>query len=70
MYNRVERYVRALLSVTSEMPKAGQEHAGILDAFVRRDADAAAELTRAHVLDAGVSLVTYLNDHRNQGGHR
>ncbi|QKS28773.1 MAG: HTH-type transcriptional repressor RspR [Accumulibacter sp.] len=70
LYNRVERYVRALLSVTTEMPKTRQEHAEILDAFVRRDPDAAAELTRAHVLDAGASLVTYLNDHRNQGGNR
>lgn len=69
LYNKVERYVRALLSVTSEMPKTQHEHAAILDAFVRRDPDAAAELTRAHVLDAGASLVRYLNDHRNKGGN-
>jgi DNA-binding GntR family transcriptional regulator len=69
LYNKVERYVRALLSVTTEMPKTQHEHAAILDAFVRRDPDAAAELTRAHVLDAGASLVTYLNDHRSKGGN-
>jgi DNA-binding GntR family transcriptional regulator len=69
LYNKVERYVRALLSVTTEMPKTQHEHAEILDAFVRRDPDAAAELTRAHVLDAGASLVTYLNDHRSRGGN-
>ncbi len=68
MYNKVERYVRALLSVTTEMPKTQREHAEILDAFLRRDPDAAAELTRAHVLDGGASLVNYLNDHRNKGG--
>jgi DNA-binding GntR family transcriptional regulator len=69
LYNKVERYVRALLSVTTEMPKTQHEHAAILDAFVRRDPDAAAELTRAHVLDAGASLVHYLNEHRSKGGN-
>jgi DNA-binding GntR family transcriptional regulator len=69
LYNKVERYVRALLSLTTEMPKTQHEHTAILDAFVRRDPDAAAELTRAHVLDAGASLVNYLNDHRSKGGN-
>ena len=68
LYNKVERYVRALLAVTTEMPKTQHEHAEILAAFMQRDADAAAELTRAHVLDAGASLVKYLNDHRIKGG--
>jgi len=70
LYNKVERYVRALLSVTTEMPKTQHEHTEILGAFVRRDPDAAAELTRAHVLDAGASLVSYLNDHRSKGGNK
>lgn len=69
LYNKVERYVRALLAVTTEMPKTQHEHAEILGAFMQRDADAAAELTRAHVLDAGASLVNYLNDHRIKGGN-
>lgn len=69
LYNKVERYVRALLSISTEMPKTQRQHVEILDAFVRRDPDAAAELTRAHVLDAGASLVTYLNDHRSRGGN-
>ncbi|WP_291991736.1 GntR family transcriptional regulator [Candidatus Accumulibacter sp. ACC003] len=70
LYNKVERYVRALLSVATEMPKTQHEHAAILDAFVRRDADAAAELTRAHVLEAGASLVHFLNEHRSKGGKK
>lgn len=65
LYDKVERYVRALLAMTPEMPKTQAEHQAILDAFARRDADAAAELTRAHVLDAGASLVKYLSDHRD-----
>jgi len=70
LYNKVERYVRTLLAVTTEMPKTQHEHAEILGAFVRRDPDAAAELTRAHVLDAGASLVKYLNNHRHKGGNK
>jgi DNA-binding GntR family transcriptional regulator len=69
LYNKVERYLRTLLSVTTEMPKTQHQHAEILDAFVRRDPDAAAELTRAHVLDAGASLVNHLNEHRSKGGN-
>jgi DNA-binding GntR family transcriptional regulator len=71
LYDKVERYVRALLAMTTqtEMPKTQREHAAILDAFARRDPDAAAALTRAHVLDAGASLVQYLNDHRHHGGN-
>lgn len=70
LYDKVERYVRALLAMTPEMPKTQAEHQAILDAFARRDADAAAELTRAHVLDAGASLVKYLSDHRDHRDHR
>lgn len=71
LYDRVERYVRALLAITTEMPKTQREHQAILDAFARRDPDAAADLTRAHVLDAGASLVQFLSaqrDHRSKGG--
>ncbi|WP_034929114.1 GntR family transcriptional regulator [Candidatus Accumulibacter vicinus] len=70
LYNKVERYVRALLSMATGMPNTLREHAEILDAFVRRDPDAAAELTRAHVLDAGASLVSYLIDQRSKGGNQ
>lgn len=65
LYDKVERYVRTLLSVTSEMPKTQREHQAIIAAFARRDPDAAASLTRAHVLDGGASLVKYLSDHRS-----
>ncbi len=64
LYDKVERYVRALLAVTDEMPKTQREHAAILEAFAARDAVAAAALTRAHVLDGGAALLKYLSDHR------
>lgn len=71
LYHKVERYVRALLSITTqtEMPKTQLEHGEILAAFERRDPDAASALTKAHVLEAGASLVQYLQDHRHQGGN-
>jgi DNA-binding GntR family transcriptional regulator len=62
--------VRAVLPIRTEMPKTVHEHAEILAAFARRDPDAAAELTRAHVLDASASLVDHLNEHRLKGGNK
>lgn len=64
LYDKVERYVRALLAVTSELPKTQGEHHAIIEAFAARDAERAATLTRAHVLDGGASLVKYLSEHR------
>jgi len=64
LYDKVERYVRALLAVTPELPKTQREHHVIIDAFAARDAEKAATLTRAHVLDGGASLVKYLSEHR------
>lgn len=69
LYDKVERYVRALLAVTAEMPKTQREHAAILEAFAARDAVAAAALTRAHVLDGGASLLSYLSEHRADPPH-
>ena len=64
LYNKVERYVRALLAVTTEMPKTQREHGAILEAFAARDAVGASALTRAHVLDGGAALLKYLSAHR------
>lgn len=68
IHDKVERYVRFLLSHPDEMPNTQREHRAILDAFRRRDPDEAARLTRAHVLDAGTSLVHHLKQDRQQGG--
>lgn len=67
LYDKVERYVRALLSVTPELPKTQREHQEILEAFAARNAERAAALTRAHVLDGGASLLRYLSEHRAEG---
>lgn len=59
----VERYVRLVLYLTQGMRNAIAEHQAILDACKARDAKQAAELTRQHILDASVTLVSYLRDH-------
>jgi DNA-binding GntR family transcriptional regulator len=43
-----------------------REHAGILKAAIARDADAAAELTRAHILGASRSLCAFLEIERGR----
>jgi DNA-binding GntR family transcriptional regulator len=63
--DRIDRYLRAQLTFTNGMMRAGQEHEAILAACVARDAERASQLTRDHVLDAGRSLIAFL---RNQRG--
>lgn len=68
LYQKVERYLRTRLARQNELLRARREHAEILAAFAKRDRDAAAELTRAHLLAAANSFIISLNDHLNQGG--
>jgi DNA-binding GntR family transcriptional regulator len=58
--DRVERYVRAHLVLTHGMERARVEHRQIMDACLRRDAQGAAELTLAHIVEAGRSLTSFL----------
>jgi len=58
--DRVDRYSRAQLVLTDGMARARREHAAILQACIDRDAEAAAELTRQHILGARDSLIDYL----------
>lgn len=71
LHHKVERYAVAQIArdPDTEMPKNRREHEAILAAFTRRDADAAACLTRAHVLGAGASILQHLQDHSHQGDH-
>lgn len=62
--DRVDRYLRAQLTLTDGMSRARDEHRAIHEACTRGDADEAARLTRAHILDAGRSLVAYLDARR------
>lgn len=62
--DRIDRYLRAQLTFTNGVPRAGREHEAILSACEKGDADLACRLTRAHILDAGKSLVTFLREQR------
>lgn len=58
--DRVDRYLRAQLILSDGMGKANREHLAILDACEQRDADRAADLTRAHIDGAKVELRAHL----------
>lgn len=62
--DRIDRYLRAQLTLTDGMKRAAREHEAILDACTRGDADLASSLTRDHILDAGRSLVVFLKQQR------
>jgi DNA-binding GntR family transcriptional regulator len=62
--DKVEPDVRALLAVTSQLPKTRREHHAIFKACAAKDAERAATLTRARVLDSGSFPVKYLSDLR------
>lgn len=58
--DKIARYLRAQLVLTQGIERARREHEGILRAAMARDADQAAELTRAHILGASRALRTFL----------
>ena len=59
--DRVERYIRAQLSLAHGRARAISEHQQIVDACRQGDADRAAELTRRHIVTASQSLIAVLN---------
>lgn len=65
--DNVSRYLRAQLVLTSGIERARKEHAGILNAAINRDSNAASELTRAHILGASRSLIDFLEKDRQNG---
>lgn len=62
--DNVSRYLRAQLVLTSGIERARREHAGILNAAINRDSEAASALTRAHILGASKSLIDFLEKER------
>jgi DNA-binding GntR family transcriptional regulator len=65
--DQIARYLRAQLVLTHGIERARREHEGILMAAMARDADAAAELTRAHILGASRSLTAFLEAEARKG---
>ncbi|MCX8509712.1 MAG: GntR family transcriptional regulator, partial [Rhodobacteraceae bacterium] len=62
--DKIARYLRAQLVLTDGIARARAEHEGILHAAMARDADEAAALTRAHILGASQSLISFLEAER------
>jgi DNA-binding GntR family transcriptional regulator len=62
--DRVERYLRAQLVLTDGMARARREHKAILNACIHRDEEEAARLTRDHIINAGESLIKFLEHRR------
>lgn len=65
--DKIARYLRAQLVLTDGIARARREHEGILKAALNHDADAAAALTRAHILGAQDSLLHFLETQRAKG---
>lgn len=66
--DRIERYIRAQLSLTHGRDRAIAEHQAILDACRAGDANKAAHLTRDHILIASDSLIKFLRDSGHAAG--
>ena len=64
--DRLDRYLRAQLSLTDGMERATSEHEMILAACEAGDTEHAAALTYDHVQDAKTSLVNYLKQSREK----
>ncbi|PHQ66675.1 MAG: GntR family transcriptional regulator [Sneathiella sp.] len=62
--DRVDRYLRAQLTMTDGVPKANKEHLGILQACEDGSAERAADLTQEHILGAKDVLIEFLEKHR------
>ncbi|HEY4203050.1 MAG TPA: GntR family transcriptional regulator [Devosiaceae bacterium] len=58
--DRIDRYVRAQLELTHGMARARRDHQAIMDACLAGDAATAAAQTREHIVNAGKSLVAFL----------
>lgn len=64
LHDIAERYLRLTLVELDYVAKSSDEHAEILDACYRRDAEAAVAATSRHILEAGKTLL----DHLSEGG--
>lgn len=66
LLDRMDRHLRAQLSLTDGLERATREHENILVACEDADADRAAKLTYDHVQGVKVSLINYLRSKREQ----
>ncbi|WP_193187137.1 GntR family transcriptional regulator [Nisaea sediminum] len=62
LHDIAERYLRLTLVELDYVAKSSDEHAEILEACYRRDADAAVAATSRHILEAGKTLLDHLRE--------
>jgi DNA-binding GntR family transcriptional regulator len=66
LLDRMDRYLRAQLSLTDGMARATEEHEAILKACEAGDADLAAKWTYEHIQGVKASLLCYLNSKKEK----
>lgn len=66
LHQHADRYLRMQLALTQGEARARTEHRAIALAARKRDARKASQLMRDHILDAGKTLVTFLEAHRGE----
>lgn len=66
LHHHSDRYARMQLALTHGETRANEEHRAIVAAARRRDAERAARLMRAHITNAGRSLVKFLRARRGE----
>ena len=66
LHQQSDRYMRMQLALTHGETRARDEHRAIAAAVKKGDVRLSAKLMREHILGAGRSLVSFLEDHRGQ----
>ncbi|MDB4890249.1 MAG: GntR domain protein [Gemmatimonadetes bacterium] len=70
LHQHADRYLRMQLALTHGESRARTEHRAIALATRKRDVRKASQLMRDHILDAGKTLVTFLEEHRGEPPRR
>jgi len=66
LHQHADRYLRMQLALTHGETRARNEHRAIASAVRKRDVRKASQLMRDHILDAGKTLVAFLEQHRGE----
>ncbi len=66
LHQHADRYLRMQLALTHGESRARTEHRAIAMAARKRDVRKASQLMRAHILHAGKTLVSFLEEHRGE----
>lgn len=70
LHQHSDRYLRMQLALTHGETRARKEHRSILAAAKKRDTRKAPQLMREHILGAGRSLLSFLEEHRGERAPR